>query len=94
MPETERTRVTPGTPFICVSIGKLTSCSTSGGAAFRFRHDRDGRPVEVGKHVDRKLRDGVGAEEDKDGRNRQHEQPVTKRVADKEGEHDAVPHRT
>ena len=32
MPETDRTRLTPGTPFIWVSIGKVTSCSTSGGA--------------------------------------------------------------
>jgi hypothetical protein len=30
--DTERTRMTPGTPFICVSIGKLTRSSTSGGA--------------------------------------------------------------
>lgn len=32
MPETERTRVTPGMPFIPDSIGKVTSCSTSSGA--------------------------------------------------------------
>ena len=32
MPDTERTRVTPGMPFIAVSIGKVTSCSTSSGA--------------------------------------------------------------
>ena len=32
MPETERTRVTPGMPFMAVSIGKLTSSSTSSGA--------------------------------------------------------------
>ena len=31
-PDTERTRVTPGMPFIAVSRGKLTSCSTSSGA--------------------------------------------------------------
>ena len=33
MPDTERTRLTPGTPFICVSIGKVMSCSTSAGAS-------------------------------------------------------------
>ena len=32
MPETERTRVTPGMPFIAVSTGNVTSCSTSSGA--------------------------------------------------------------
>ena len=31
--ETERTRVTPGMPFIEVSIGKVTSCSTSSAAS-------------------------------------------------------------
>ena len=31
-PETDRTRLTPGMPFIVVSIGKVTSCSTSSGA--------------------------------------------------------------
>ena len=31
-PETERTRVTPGMPFMPDSMGKLTSCSTSSGA--------------------------------------------------------------
>ena len=30
--ETERTRITPGIPFIAVSSGKLTSRSTSSGA--------------------------------------------------------------
>ena len=30
--ETERTRVTPGRPFIAVSMGKETSCSASSGA--------------------------------------------------------------
>jgi len=32
MPETERTRVTPGMPLSAVSIGTVTSCSTSSGA--------------------------------------------------------------
>ena len=32
MPETERTRVTPGMPFMLDSTGKVTSCSTSSGA--------------------------------------------------------------
>src|SRR5687768_1731110 len=32
MPETERTRVMPGMPFIEVSSGKVTNCSTSSGA--------------------------------------------------------------
>ena len=32
MPETERTLVTPGMPFMPDSIGKVTSCSTSSGA--------------------------------------------------------------
>ncbi len=31
-PDTERTRVTPGMPFMDASMGKLTSCSTSSGA--------------------------------------------------------------
>ena len=31
-PDTERTRLTPGMPFIVVSMGKVTSCSTSSGA--------------------------------------------------------------
>ncbi len=50
--------LTPGTPFIWVSIGKVTSCSTSGGReALRLGHDGDGRLVEVGKDVDRQPRD-------------------------------------
>jgi len=32
MPDTERTRVTPGMPFMLDSTGKVTSCSTSSGA--------------------------------------------------------------
>ena len=32
MPETERTRVTPGMPFMLDSTGSVTSCSTSSGA--------------------------------------------------------------
>src|SRR5215470_17101245 len=32
MPETERTRATPGIPFMMLSIGNVTSCSTSCGA--------------------------------------------------------------
>jgi hypothetical protein len=32
MPDTERTRVTPGRPFTAASIGKVTNCSTSSGA--------------------------------------------------------------
>jgi hypothetical protein len=31
-PDTERTRVTPGMPFMLDSTGKVTSCSTSSGA--------------------------------------------------------------
>ena len=31
-PDTERTRVTPGIPFIAVSSGYVTSCSTSSGS--------------------------------------------------------------
>jgi hypothetical protein len=31
-PDTERTRVTPGMPFMADSTGKLTRCSTSSGA--------------------------------------------------------------
>src|SRR5260221_498039 len=31
-PEVERTRVTPGIPLSAVSMGKVTSCSTSSGA--------------------------------------------------------------
>src|SRR5262249_31270061 len=33
MPETERTRATPAMPFMMLSIGKVTSCSTSWGAS-------------------------------------------------------------
>ena len=32
IPDTERTRVTPGMPFMLDSTGKVTSCSTSSGA--------------------------------------------------------------
>src|SRR5262245_47365692 len=32
-PDTERTRATPGIPFMMLSIGNVTSCSTSGGAS-------------------------------------------------------------
>ncbi len=32
MPDTERTRVTPGMPFIADSTGKVINCSTSSGA--------------------------------------------------------------
>ncbi len=32
-PDTDRTRETPGNPFICVSIGNDTNCSTSAGAS-------------------------------------------------------------
>ena len=33
-----------------------------------FRHDRDGRPIEIGEHIDGKPRGGQGAEHDQHGR--------------------------
>ena len=62
--------------------------------AFRLRHDRDGRTVEVGEHVDRQLARGIGAENDEDGGDRQNQQAVAERGADQECEHVPVPQRT
>ncbi len=48
--------MTPGMPFMAVSIGKVTSSSTSSGARpSASAIKRDGRPVEVGEDVDGQL---------------------------------------
>ena len=45
--------MTPGMPFIDVSIGNVTSClDFLRREAFGLGQDVDGRPVDVGKNVD------------------------------------------
>ena len=46
--------MTPGTPFICVSIGKGDELFDFGRRKpFRLGHDGDGRLVQVREHVHR-----------------------------------------
>ena len=87
-PDTERTRVTPGMPFMMLSIGNVTSCSTSCGARpFGLRHQRDDGTVEVGKDIDRDARQEEAAVTDQYQRRRQNEDAVAQAGRDQEIEH-------
>ena len=54
---------------------------------FGLGHDRDGRPVEVGKHVDRQPAHREGAVDHENRGEREHHQPVAQRLRDEECEH-------
>ena len=58
------------------------------GVTFRFRHDGDGRTVEVRKHIDGQLARGIGAQKNEDARHRKHKEAVAERGADQECEHE------
>jgi hypothetical protein len=53
----------------------------------RFGHDRDRRPVEVGKYIDRQLPHREKAEDDQGEAQRQDQEPVAKGLGDEKGEH-------
>ena len=58
-----------------------------GRKTFGLDHDRDGRPVEIGQHVDRQPRDDERAVEHQHGRHRQHQEAIAQRLGDKDAEH-------
>ncbi len=85
MPETERTRTTPGMPFIAVSIGKRDELfDLLRREAFRLGQDGDGRPVQVREYVDRDARQHEQAVGDQNGCGREHEQAIAQAVRDDE----------
>ena len=73
--------MTPGTPFICVSMGKLTrSLDFWWRQPFGFRHDGDGRPVKVREYVHGQMRGGERAEDHQSEGRRQDKQAVARAI--------------
>ena len=58
-----------------------------GRKAFSLGDERDGRPVEIGKDVDRQVAQRHRTVDDENERGREHEQPVAKASRDEEVEH-------
>ena len=58
------------------------------GVAFGFRHDGNGRTVEVRKHIDGQLARGIGAQKNENARHRKNKKAIAERGADQECEHE------
>ena len=88
MPDTERTRTTPGIPFIDGLDRKRDELlDFLRREPFRFGEDVHGRPVEIRKHVDRNARQREQPVADENDRRRQNEQAVAQAVGDQKSKH-------
>ena len=77
MPEELRTACTPVAPLAPTPAGSVTSVSTSSGRQARgLGHNRDARPVQVGKNVDRQVVQDEPAVDQHDQGDGDRQQPV------------------